>query len=445
MNRENIDYLLAESDFEKYIVAALRKSRTGPSLFQSFCVDPTDLGFDASPIAEDIIDHLKKRAVKGKIRLEFSDIRPRHQKVIDNALILLEPLWSQVYDGSFQLASAVHDTPFNFTTEDEDANASTNEELRAALIAALVQERDLATRAYEGEAVFNSYPNIAYIAYLAKILYTFWLALLEAGIYGDISSLIKAIGRAESQDVVDYESTKIIKRLLSTLEPILIQNRKLRENNQKLKAVINEQKKTADKVMTFKSKLQACQKELETCQASSRLRVERLEKELKRCQEKDTQHGETIESIERHYIEKIKALESRCDILQGKLAMAPYCNPCANTPALQASRAENTAGRELDIDFSALKVLLVGGHENFLKKVQSRYPNWIVPGTGLFTLSPTKLDLVVYFTDHCGHSLWQTGRTIAAKTAAMEIYASSVNIDAFVTEVQEKLRLALCA
>jgi len=97
-----------------------------------------------------------------------------------------------------------------------------------------------------------------------------------------------------------------------------------------------------------------------------------------------------------------------------------------------------------DLYIDNMRVLVVDGHENFLRKIRSRFPSWSVPGDNLNVFKPTKLDIVVYSPGHCSHSILKIGRQIAASTEAVEIFVNSINPDMLEDEIQNKLKQLMC-
>lgn len=160
---------------------------------------------------------------------------------------------------------------------------------------------------------------------------------------------------------------------------------------------------------------------------------------IKFLEEKVNAQSKEIVSTSRQKKDEIDALQAKLD--QAKTEAEMLMKFIQQSDELENVDVETKGEHEgqNDIDLEDMKVLVVGGHENFLNKLRQRFPQWVIPGDELFTSEPTKVDVVIYVPLHCGHSLYAKGRSVAMNTNAYELYTKSVNIEAFIKEVTHNL------
>ena len=208
----------------------------------------------------------------------------------------------------------------------------------------------------------------------------------------------------------------------------------------------NKVKALLDENTRLKSKTTRLTERNEELSAVARMKESNLQQQIDFLQVSVDEKSRAIAQITRENKDTINSLNEELDREKTQVQLllrfieqqdALECS----TPALPKDECIN----EDDLGLDTMKVLVVGGHENFLNKLRQRFPNWIIPGDALFTSEPTKVDVVIYIHLHCGHSLYEKGKMVAANTNAFELYTKSVNIDAFVKEVSTNLRLLLAS
>ncbi len=190
------------------------------------------------------------------------------------------------------------------------------------------------------------------------------------------------------------------------------------------------------KYQRLRSENDQIKKKLEESDTIKRLTVKRLECEKKDLQNKIGVTSDYLETVRREYELRIRKLEEERDALQDKVEVL---NMQVEQQDELLSHEHLPPNEAIDLDIANMRVLVVGGRENFLQKIQKRFPIWNVPGDDLNSFKPTKLDVVVYYPRHCSHKLLIQGRKIAVATNALEVFVSSVNPDMLEEEIQLKL------
>lgn len=187
------------------------------------------------------------------------------------------------------------------------------------------------------------------------------------------------------------------------------------------------------------SKASNLEKALEEAKAILKMKTQDSDEKIKFLEEKVNAQSKEIASTNRQKKDEIDALQSKLDqtITEAEMLMK-FIQQSDELESVDVKTESEQEGQN-DIDLDNMKVLVVGGHENFLNKLRQRFPQWVIPGDELFTSEPTKVDVVIYIHLHCGHSLYAKGRNIAMNTNAYELYTHSVNIEAFIKEVTHNL------
>lgn len=90
---------------------------------------------------------------------------------------------------------------------------------------------------------------------------------------------------------------------------------------------------------------------------------------------------------------------------------------------------------------SVMKVVIIGGHENWTKKVQAMFPEWkIVERHGSGTVAENiaaQADIVFFFSDSLAHRLYRKVMSVLKNSNVPYFYIHSINLDYLIEEIFE--------
>jgi len=131
---------------------------------------------------------------------------------------------------------------------------------------------------------------------------------------------------------------------------------------------------------------------------------------------------------------EVKSVEKKTVAIDEE-AHSALPSPSAARSVVQPSAQEALAYLQ------GIKGIVVGGHPIFLQKLAQALPEWSLHGAEETTVDEAYVlaaDLVVFFTNHCSHTLTQSVLKITRRNQIPVAYAYKVNPDAFYVEVAKQ-------
>lgn len=90
------------------------------------------------------------------------------------------------------------------------------------------------------------------------------------------------------------------------------------------------------------------------------------------------------------------------------------------------------------LDLNQYNIIFMGGHQNLVNKLSDLYPNWTFYNDDTLNAAlPKDADFLVYFTNHCSHTLFNSMQSWNKMKKRPIHYAYSNNIEQLVQSVQE--------